>query len=531
MSPWLLSIALFSPVVALYAAYFIFAPAGVVATGFIQYDQPSYMADARGYFANGHFAFTYGLPFSSDPATPAIYFQPITFLLGIALHLSNADPGLVYVAAGFILGILCCRAFVELYDEVLGRGGAARYIGLICFVWGGGFVALAGIVYAEWIGDAPGRHLVDFDDGFGGWWFLNLGRNLIFPVEAFYHLFFFAGVLAILRRRFVVALLCVVVLAASHPFTGLELIGVISVWAIAETLFGSEHRPPLWFTGALAAVGLLHIGYYLIYLPHASAEYRAVQQQWTLPWLYHYWNFLVSDGLVAVFAAAALVFRWRRHGNLDWRQRLFVIWFVVAIVLANHDLLIRPIQPLHFTRGYIWSPLFLLGVPALLAVIDMVLRRPVVRILGVAALLCLFLADNGTWFASRIEAAANHGPDEDEITLDPSEREVLTALGAPDLTSYLLVSQNEKIGYLATAYTPLRSWYSHRFTTPDAETKKSEQDVFFDGRGEPSAWHGRALVLVLERSSGDALYRRLVSDGFRDRLADDRLIIMTRAAR
>ena len=58
LSPWLLSIALFSPVVALYAAYFIIAPAGVVATGFIQYDQPSYMADAQAYFASGHFAFT-----------------------------------------------------------------------------------------------------------------------------------------------------------------------------------------------------------------------------------------------------------------------------------------------------------------------------------------------------------------------------------------------------------------------------------------------------------------------------------------
>ncbi|MGH6991399.1 MAG: hypothetical protein ACREE3_15990, partial [Stellaceae bacterium] len=214
----------------------------------MQYDQASYMADARAFFAGGHFHFLYGLPFSPNPATPHVYFQPLLLLLGIVQHLTHADPGLVYVVAGLVFGVLCCRVFVECYDEVIGLAGPARRLGLVCFVWGGGVVIIAGIVHAAMLGAPISKHLQDFGDGFGGWWFLNLGRNLVFPVEAFYHLVFFGGVLLVLRRRFIGALLCVVLLSMSHPFTGLQFILVLGAWAAAETVFRSAARPPLWFT-------------------------------------------------------------------------------------------------------------------------------------------------------------------------------------------------------------------------------------------------------------------------------------------
>jgi hypothetical protein len=498
----------------------------------VQYDQAYYMADARAYFSGGHFTLTYGLPFSPDPATPRVYFQPLTLLLGIVRYVTDAAPGLIYAAAGLLFGVLCCRVFIELYGEVVGLGDAGRAVGLICFVWGGGLVTVAGIVYAGTIGAPPLEHLLDFDDGFGGWWFLNLGRNLVYPVEAFYHLVFFGGILLVLRRRFVGAILCVFLLAASHPFTGLQLIAVLGVWAVAETLFRSAARPPAWFVEAVAIAGILHIGYYLVFLPYASPEYKVVQQQWTLPWLYHYWNFLASDGMVASLATIALLLAWRKRPGVDWRQRLLLIWFAVSLVLANHDLIMRPVQPLHFTHGYIWSPLFLLGAPALVTVFERALRwRAGLRIIAVALILILFLFDNAIWFGTKIAAAAISGDDRDGITLDAAERGVLGALAAPDLRQYLLVSQDDKIGYLATVYVPLRAWYSHWANTPHAARRRAELKVFFSGGAEPAAWHRRPVVLVMKRDeTGGALHRRFMLEGFEDRLADKRFVLMTRRA-
>ena len=69
---WIIGSLLLLPVYLLYLAHFTARTAS--GTGFLAYDQPYHMADARAYFDAGHFSLTYGLPFSPDPHTPRIYF-------------------------------------------------------------------------------------------------------------------------------------------------------------------------------------------------------------------------------------------------------------------------------------------------------------------------------------------------------------------------------------------------------------------------------------------------------------------------
>ena len=173
--PWAASALLLSPVYLLYLAHFTVH--GASGTGFLQYDQASYMADARAYFAAGHFNLTYALPFSPDPTTPRLYFQPLTLALGLAWKLTGSDPGILYMAAGLLLALVCARVVIALYEEIVGidRPGAA--LGLLCFFWGGGVVALAGSIHGLTITEPPLAHMLDFDP-FAGFWFLNLGRNL-----------------------------------------------------------------------------------------------------------------------------------------------------------------------------------------------------------------------------------------------------------------------------------------------------------------------------------------------------------------
>jgi hypothetical protein len=526
---WLLSVALFLPVIALYAAHLIPAPSGASGTGFLQYDQPYYMAIARKYFDDGGLSLTYGLPFSPDPSTPRVYFQPLTFALGVLEYVSGADPGFIYVLAAIVMGILCCRAAIELYREVVGLDGTARRIGLVCFVWGGGLALLAALAHGAMTGEAVAEHLFDFDDTANGWWLPNLGRNLVIPTEAFYHLVFFASVVLVLRRYFAGAVLGVLILAVSHPFSGLQIIAVLGAWAVVERLIRSADRPPIWFAPALFMIGIMLVGYYLIFLPHVSPEHAALQQQWTLPWTFHYWNFLASDGLVCGLAVMAVASRWRTAGS-DWRQRLLFFWFAISLALANHDLIVRPVQPLHFTRGYIWIPLFLLGAPVLVEALETVLRTRTRRLWVVALTLFVFLLDNAAWIGTRMAGAIFFGVHGEEISLDPREREVFVELSSSELRGHLLISQDEKIGYLATVYTPLRSWYSHMFNTPYAANRRAELSGFFERGDEPSPWRWRPLVVVLTRTGGEALHDRLLHRDFHDRFANDRFFLLARDA-
>jgi hypothetical protein len=228
---------------------------------------------------------------------------------------------------------------------------------------GGGVLCLAYLLVFG--GRDPGGMRVFSLDPFGGWRFLNFGRHLVYPMEAFYHAVFFGAVLAVVRRRFVVAAALAALLSASHPFTGLQLLAVLGAWGALERIVFRNDTVPNWFVGGIALLRAVHVGCYLVYLP-LSPEHRQLMRQRAFAWLLEWPSFVP-----AYFLVGALAF-WRSHTRnrmrvvlADPKARLFAVWLLVSFALANHESVARPVQPLHFTRGYIWSPLFLIGAPAL----------------------------------------------------------------------------------------------------------------------------------------------------------------------
>src|SRR5580698_3872962 len=71
----------------------------MVPTGFIEYDMPFYMANARAQFSQG-FHLLYGNPFAGYD-TPAIYFQPQILLLGCMLQL-GLGPAVAFDCFGLL---------------------------------------------------------------------------------------------------------------------------------------------------------------------------------------------------------------------------------------------------------------------------------------------------------------------------------------------------------------------------------------------------------------------------------------------
>lgn len=234
---WWVPVLLAVPALVPLATSTIFAwSRGQVATGFIQYDMPSYMADARQHFNQGFHLF-YGNPYAGYES-PRIYFQPHVFLLGCLQQL-RLDPGVTYNLFGLAALLFAAFVAVRFYREVAGWSSAAAKLGLVCFFWGGGILTLAGLAYACFVGKFDLETILRFDVG-QGWWMLNFGRNLVYPTEAYYHAVFLLCMLFLIGRRFSIAIALAALLSLSHPFTGLEVSLIVAGYLLMERLGGTS---------------------------------------------------------------------------------------------------------------------------------------------------------------------------------------------------------------------------------------------------------------------------------------------------
>jgi hypothetical protein len=502
---WAASLALLLPVIALYACEFLRGD-GRSFTGFIQYDQVSYMADARKFF-DGGFHFFYGNPFSPDPQTPAIYFQIHLFVLGLVEKVTGWDPGAVYMLFGFVAGLVCVRVAMALYEEVAGLRTLAEGIGLVLFVWGGGILALMGVAYHVIfsVGQPILPDLFRFDPD-DGWWFLNLGRNLVFPTEAYYHTLVLGMALMAMRRNFRAVIALGFVLFLSHPFTGLQFLLIFTVWAGLESVVLKNREVPFLFAGTMSCLLLLHLFYYVLLL-NLFPEHRALFAQWSLAWNEPAATAVGADLVVGLLAVWAL-----RKGGLLVRSsnRLLSTWFLLSLLLAHHDLFVHARQPLHFTRGYTWIALFLLGVGPLLRLLNAGMgpsRRPF-RWGALAFILVVGLADNGVWLGSQMAGALAPrwgltGLPDASLPLDPGVREVfqwLMARPAPHDELFVEANPDAQLPYLATAYTDYRGAYTHFASTPFAAQRRREIMDFIRAGRVPYGWQGRSVLVIVSKS-------------------------------
>lgn len=506
------------PMLLAYLLHYLAAPKGYAPTWFMQYDQPFYMANARAVFRNG-FSPLYGLPSSPFANTPRIYFHSIALLLGTILKLTGLSPGTVYMGFGVVAGLAMFRSALELCFVYIGRPQAlSDWLACLVVLWGGGIVFLTSVAQAL----VPGTHWPGLWHGsfaldpFEGFWFLNLGRNVFFSTEAFYHLIFLACVLCVVRRRYGLAAATMALAAATHPFTGLELLLIVGTWAMVGLLLNRPIAPPLWFLLATIVVLALLLGYYLVALPWLSPEAHQVEKQLAFPWTMPWSTIVVAWGPLMLLAAIQLLRPGDRIQRLRRPELQFaLVWFATTFLLANHEWFIPPHQPLHFTRGYVWTPLALLALPLIRDAFRYLLSidRRALGLAGAAGLLFLATLDNIAWFA-RCYGGIITDRDVSMRLLTTDDRAVLRRLAKPDMRGRLVLSEDESIGYLVIVYVPLRSWVSHDYNTPFARQRAAELHAFFATGLMVDDWRSRRLVAVLNTATDAAAVQRLEADGF-----------------
>lgn len=464
------------PFLSIYLVHYA-SPLGIP-TGFIHGDMPYYSANGREIFERGN-GLAHPNPYDPDPQAPVIYFHWFTWILGFGIKKLGLEPGSIFVGMGVLGSYLCSFLTFRLVETRLPE---CRYHVLLFLftMWGGGLLCLGRVVQNLLHGEPAGA-LLFVHDPFGGWWFQNWGRNLVFPTEAVYHALAAAVWLAVLGRRWIAALATAALLAATHPFSGLQILLILFVWlSILLALQQTWRLLGLWL--AVATLLAVFLGYYLMFL-ESFEQHRALRETWSLAWTIELPALLLAYSPLGLIAIHRL---YVERSRLDWCDYFLVICFAVSFLLAKHEWFIAPRQPLHFTRGYLWLPLCLLALPTLQRILIDARSRLTPGAFGLVVLLLgtVAVSDNAAFIVHQCENQWQN-PEEAGYFLTPAEREMFAWMDHQGLEGVLL-SPDAKLSYLSATYTSVRPYFGHWSETPQLLRRTEEVRGWFEhGKGGP----------------------------------------------
>jgi len=446
------------PLWSVYLAHVVTGPN--MPTGFIMAEMPYYCADGREIFERGN-GFMYCNPYDPDPAAPVIYFHWLLWLLGFMMMKLHISPGMATVTTGAVAGVVCAWLTFRLVEAIL---PSRRWLGLcyLAVMWGGGLLVAAAGVANLCTRQQLVVNLLRFDP-FEGWWFLNWGRNLVLPNETVYHALVAGSWLAVVRGRPWAAVAAVTALAATHPFSGIQHLLVLGAWLVFQRPRSLVSAAPLV---ALAAVTAVFTAYYFVYLP-AFPQHRALEKNWSLAWIMPLMSLVAAGAPVACLAAARC---WRDRGVWRPEMSFFLIAAFVSLLLVKHELFISPRQPLHFSRGYTWTPLALLGLPLVQSFLEHNLVHPLRlgRVVVFAVAAGLAVLDNATFIAYQWNQPWAYHQD---VRVSPSMRAAFGVLERTGLRGTAVVvkpagDEWEDYNYLLATYTGMTPLLGHPHISP-----------------------------------------------------------------
>jgi hypothetical protein len=451
---------------------------------------PHYVGMGRAIFERGN-GFAYPNAYDYRDDAPVIYFHWFIWLLGFGVVKLGFEPGAWFVTLGVVGAVACSWVTLKLVEAIL---PTRRFLTLLFLLamWGGGFLCLARIA-ANIHAGRPWSDDICAYDPFDGYWFMNWGRNLIYPTEATYHALAAACWLAVLRGRWPWAVAAAAAVAATHPFSGLEVFLMLLAWWGLEFCLRPDRRHAVPLLALVVVIGLFgwYYGVYLESFPQHRHLRNALELNWTLSPL----ALVLGIGPVALFTLARLIVDRRA---LDKDVGFLLTCFAVAFLLSNHQWFIHPVQPLHYTRGYFWLPLCLIGLPWGQRVLSNWRQRmrPVVFAATTALMGAVAVSDNALFLRKNIDNP------EHVVYLWPAADDMFRWIKQNRLQGVLL-TRFPDLGYWASVYTSLRPFTGHGHSTPDYNLRLGELDLFFD-RGQWRPWLPDVDYIVIGKKHLDA---------------------------
>ena len=278
------------------------------ATGFFQYELPYYVANGRAAFERGN-GVSYPNPYDPSPAAPAIYAHWLPWTLGLLTAKLGCDAGDVMLALTLFASLAFAWATRQLVFHRVGNQLSGdptfKEFAFLLSMWGGGLLVIAGSVFNVFQSESWLSSVLQFDPG-NGMWFLNWGRNALFPTEAIYHTLVALCWLAEIQQRHKASNIFLLLLATTHPWSGLELLLTINLWRLLELNY-YQNRRTLNQVSISAIMLVAFLGYYKIWLPR-FAQHSELQNVWELNWSLT-WSSAIPAYLLVVIPAAIIVMR------------------------------------------------------------------------------------------------------------------------------------------------------------------------------------------------------------------------------
>ncbi|MGB3005755.1 MAG: hypothetical protein WBC06_04545 [Chitinophagaceae bacterium] len=497
---WLFALLLTAPMLVFFLGYLFNHSKDLVPTGFIQHDNISYMAYAKQYLDSDKASIFYSNPFNDSDDHQPIYFQTQTILFAVLLK-AGIPPGWILIPFTLICSLICFRLLISIYDHMF-PGNKYRTISIWLFAWGGGLLTLGGFFAQLLYGSLTVNSIFFLDPG-AGWWGLNFGRSLFFSCEAYYHFLFLSVIYCLLKQKWAGVLAISAILSVSHPFTGIELLSIASAWLLAEKIVFKNKSIPAWLVTGEFLILLFHLYYYLYFLNQFN-DHQSVNEQYALNWRLRFFSIIPAYFITGLLALLS-VLKTSKPGKFFFqsKNRLLLLWFLVAFSLANHEMIMKPMQPLHFTRGYIWTSLFLLGIPALHYLFSK-LSVSVFQKINFVFFLLLFFSDNLVWIYKQSSVKTKTTS---TSYLNFEQQGIFALLNKHTTNRTLIIGTDELIPYMSTVYTKAYPWLAHPFTTPYVAQKRAALSRFIVfGETDPS-WKGKDLIFVIDKKDSLAVKR------------------------
>jgi hypothetical protein len=185
----------------------------------------------------------------------------------------------------------------------------------------------------------------------------------MYPLEMLYHTLLLAQLYALMRRRYGAATLWFTTACLSNPYLGLQVLGLQAGALLLSIRNRSVARR--WIRVS-AAVAVGFVLYYQRFLPaDPMAQSIIVQHRVAFDQPLSLHDFLIGHGAaVALLVFSVLISRTFRHDLLHSRRLrpvLVLLAWTALLVENGRASWFSGLEPMHFTRGYLFLGLWLLA--------------------------------------------------------------------------------------------------------------------------------------------------------------------------
>jgi hypothetical protein len=222
-------------------------------------------------------------------------------------------------------------------------------------------------------------------------------------------------------------------------------------------------------------------------------EHQIIIKQWSLNW-----NLPLISSVLA-YGPLFIIFIYQSRNKLGIQRfidnpkyRFLFIYFIVSLLLANHELFMKPVQPIHFAHGHIYTSLFLMTASSL--IIFFRKKGHLVLQLTRVAVFTLLIFDNLSWYPAQYYNSmySERGA---RLKVSSQDLDVIHFIDKYYDYSYILISENSMLDYLATTYSSSYAVLPHGHNTPFVENKKKLYRKVFEAESLNILPNNKLLII------------------------------------